>query len=253
MISRSRMGHPCQGHPCHINDRFGMFLPAGFYNKTFMWPRSGWDKLYEPAIRKMAGLGDAPTEEDPDVYAATYAHCDLLIVGAGPAGIDAALEAAATNKRVMLIDEQDECGGAALADPLLWPWLERSMIALSDAPNVTIQTRTTVFGYYHDNFIGAVERLTDHKPQNGDGPREKLWRIRAAEVILAQGAIERPLVFDGNDTPGVMLSSAAKVFANRYGLAVGKSVVSNSSGNSVQTPGIRYNGRLGCPRLCSSS
>lgn len=207
-----------------VNDRLGMFFPAGFYNKTFMWPRSFWDRLYEPAIRNMAGLGDAPTEDDPDIYASTYAHCDLLIVGAGPAGIDAALEGAASNKRVTLIDEQDELGGGALADPALWPWLERSMKALADAQNVTILTRTTAFGFYHDNFIGAVERLTDHLPDGGCAPREKLWRIRAGEVILAQGAIERPLVFDGNDTPGVMLSSAAKVFANRYSLAVGKSV-----------------------------
>ncbi|WP_395637785.1 2Fe-2S iron-sulfur cluster-binding protein, partial [Sphingorhabdus sp.] len=207
-----------------INDRLGMFFPAGFYNKTFMWPRSFWEKLYEPAIRKMAGLGDAPTQEDPDIYASTYAHCDLLIVGAGPAGIDAALEAMGSNKRIILIDEQDELGGGALADPALWPWLERSRKALIDAANVTILIRTTAFGYYHDNFIGAVQRLTDHMPDNSDSPREKLWRVRAGEVVLAQGAIERPLVFDGNDTPGVMLASAAKVFANRYGVAVGKSV-----------------------------
>lgn len=207
-----------------INDRLGMFFPAGFYNKTFMWPRSFWDRLYEPAIRKMAGLGDAPTEEDPDTYAATYAHTDLLIIGAGPSGIDAALEAASSGKRVMLIDEQDEAGGGALADPSLWPWLERSMKALNDAHNVTILARTTALGYYHDNFIGAVERLTDHLADAGNLPREKLWRIRAGEVILAHGAIERPLVFDGNDIPGVMLSSAAKVFALRYGGAVGQSV-----------------------------
>lgn len=215
-----------------INDRLGMFFPAGFYNKTFMWPRSFWEKLYEPAIRKMAGLGDAPTEEDPDTYAATYAHCDVLIVGAGPAGVDAALEAAATGKRVMLIDEQDEPGGGALADPSLWAWLERSVKALTDAENVTILTHTTAFGYYHDNFVGAVERLTDHRPAGGDTPREKLWRIRAGEVILAQGAIERPLVFDGNDTPGVMLSSAALSFAHRYGVAVGRSIAVMASHDS---------------------
>jgi sarcosine oxidase, subunit alpha len=215
-----------------INDRLGMFFPAGFYNKTFMWPRSFWDKLYEPAIRKMAGLGDAPAEEDPDNYAATYAHCELLIVGAGPAGIDAALEAAATGKRVILIDEQGQAGGGALADPSLWAWLERSLRALNDAPNVTILTRTTAFGYYHDNFIGAVQRLTDHLPAISTNPREKLWRIRAGEVILAQGAIERPLVFDGNDTPGVMLASAAKTYALHYGVAVGRAVVLMASHDS---------------------
>ncbi len=207
-----------------INDRLGMFLPAGFYNKTFMWPRSFWEKLYEPAIRKMAGLGNAPTDIDPDHYAATYAHCDLLIVGAGPAGIDAALAESASGKRIVLIDEQDELGGGALADPALWPWLERSVADLRAAANVRILSRTTAFGYYHDNFIGAVERLTDHLADIGTGPREKLWRIRAGEVVLAQGAIERPLVFDGNDTPGVMLASAGRTFALRYGVAVGKSV-----------------------------
>ena len=207
-----------------INDRLGMFLPAGFYNKTFMWPRSFWDKLYEPLIRRAAGLGEAPSESDPDHYGAVYAHCDLLIVGAGPAGIDAALEVSGTSKRVILIDEQDEPGGGALDDPALWPWLKESLNDLAAAPNVTVLSRTTAFGYYHDNFIGAVERLTDHLAQIGDGAREKLWRIRASELILAQGAIERPLVFAGNDVPGVMLASAARTFLQRYGVAVGRSV-----------------------------
>ena len=207
-----------------INDWLGMFFPAGFYNKTFMWPRSFWDRLYEPAIRRMAGLGDAPSEEDPDHYSAAYSHCDLLIVGAGPAGIDAALEASGTAKRVILIDDQDEPGGGALADPALWPWLKESLKDLAAAPNITILRRTTAFGYYHDNFIGAVERLTDHLAEAGSGAREKLWRIRASEVILAQGAIERPLVFAGNDVPGVMLASAARTFLGRYGVAVGKQV-----------------------------
>lgn len=215
-----------------INDRLGMFFPAGFYNKTFMWPRSFWERVYEPAIRRMAGLGDAPTEADPDHYAATYAHCDLLIVGAGPAGIDAALAASATGKRIILIDEQDEAGGGALADPALWPWLDRSLADLALLPNLTLLTRTTAFGHYHDNFVGAVERLSDHRAPPVQGPREKLWRIRADEVILGQGAIERPLVFAGNDTPGVMLSSAARVFAHRYGVAVGRSVALMASHDS---------------------
>ena len=206
-----------------VNNLFSPVFPAGFYNKTFMWPRSFWEKLYEPAIRKMAGLGEAPSALDPDHYGATYAHCDLLIIGAGPAGIDVALEAAATARRVIIIDEQAELGGGALSDPALWSWLERSVKALAEAPNVRILTRTTAFGYYHDNFIGAVERQTDHLSDVSTGRRETLWRIRAGEVVLAQGAIERPLVFAGNDTPGVMLASAARTWLNRYGVAVGAS------------------------------
>jgi sarcosine oxidase, subunit alpha len=215
-----------------INDRLGRFFPAGFYNKTFMWPRNFWEKLYEPAIRRMAGLGDAPSEIDPDHYSAAHEHCELLIIGAGPAGIDTALEVSGANKRVILIDEQDELGGGALSDPALWPWLERSLKALDAAPNITILKRTTAFGYFHDNFIGGVERLTDHLADIGGGPREKLWKIRAEEVILAQGAIERPLVFEGNDVPGVMLASAARSWALRYGVAVGKQLVVMASHDS---------------------
>ena len=207
-----------------INDKLGMFFPAGFYNKTFMWPRSFWERLYEPAIRRMAGLGGAPDSIDPDHYAATYAHCDLLVVGAGPAGIAAALDAAASGKRVMLIDDQAEIGGSALADPALWNWLAQQVAALGEAAQIRVLTRTTAIGLYHDGFVGAVERCTDHLPEISERAREKLWRIRAGEVVLAQGAIERPLVFDGNDTPGVMLSSAARTWLHRYGVAVGRKV-----------------------------
>ncbi len=215
-----------------ITNRLSFLFPAGFYNKTFMWPRSFWERLYEPAIRQMAGLGEAPDAPDADHYAATYAHYDLLVVGAGPAGIAAALAAAGTQARVVLIDEQGEIGGGALSDPALWPWLTDSVKALAAASNMQILTRTTAFGYYHDNFIGAVERLIDHRALVGAGPREKLWRIRAAEVVLAQGAIERPLVFAGNDSPGVMLASAARTWLNRYGVAVGKALLVMASHDS---------------------
>ncbi len=215
-----------------INDRLGALFPAGFYNKTFMWPRSAWEKLYEPAIRKMAGLGESPKERDPDHYGATYAHCELLVIGAGPAGIAAAMDAAATGGRVILIDEQEEPGGGALADPAQWAWLAESLAKLA-ALGVTVFSRTTAIGHYHQNFVVAVERLTDHlAPSQAAGPREKLWRIRAGEVVLAQGAIERPLVFDGNDVPGVMLASAGRALALRFGVAVGRAVVVMASHDS---------------------
>ncbi|MDE2339464.1 MAG: (2Fe-2S)-binding protein, partial [Alphaproteobacteria bacterium] len=215
-----------------LNNLLSPLFPAGFYNKTFMWPRSFWEKLYEPAIRRMAGLGEAPSSPDPDHYTAIYAHCELLIVGGGPAGLDAALEASGTGQRVILVEQDEELGGGALADPKLWPWLERTDKALKAAPNVTILTRTTAFGAYHDNLIGAIERLSDHLSEPGAGAREKLWRIRAAEVVLATGAIERPLVFAGNDVPGVLLSSAARTYALRHGVSVGRKVVVVASHDS---------------------
>ncbi len=209
-----------------LNDVFGALFPAGFYNKTFMWPRSAWENLYEPVIRQLAGLGDSPVARDPDHYDATYAHCEVLVVGGGIAGITAALTAAEDGGRVFLLDEQDELGGGALADPAQWHALDTLKDALAAASNITVLTRTCAFGYYHQNFIGATQSLTDHlSPAEASGPRERLWRIRAGEVILAQGAIERPLVFHGNDVPGVMLAIAGRTLALRYGVAVGNAVV----------------------------
>ncbi len=209
-----------------LNDVFGALFPAGFYNKTFMWPRSAWERLYEPVIRQLAGLGDSPVARDPDHYDATYAHCEVLVVGGGMAGMAAALAAAEQGGRVILIDEQDELGGGALSDPAQWPALDALRVQLGACANVKVLTRTCAFGYYHQNFIGATEHLTDHlRPAEASGPRERLWRIRAGEVVLAQGAIERPLVFHGNDVPGVMLASAARTLALRYGVAVGRAVV----------------------------
>ncbi len=215
-----------------INDFFYMLFPAGFYNKTFMWPKSFWDKVYEPAIRKMAGLGPAPIDEDADKYASLYSHCETLIVGSGPAGIAAALSACEKPGRVILIDEQNEFGGSLLSTPNLtinaipaWQWLKNSLAILKGRQNVTLLARTTVIGYYHDNFLGAVERITDHeKDINQNKARECLHRIRAGEVILATGAIERPLVFPNNDRPGVMLASAARSYLNRYGVVVGEKI-----------------------------
>jgi len=215
-----------------FNNVFSMFFPAGFYNKTFMWPKSFWDKVYEPFIRNMAGLGPAPIANDPDNYASTYGHCETLIIGAGPAGIAAALAAAKKGDRVILVDEQAELGGSLLSTPDVeidgvkaTNWLGKSLKTLAKTENVTLMPRTTAIGYWHDNFVALSERLTDHIPDMDVGPvREELHRIRAGRVILAQGGIERPLVFNGNDRPGVMLASAAQTYLNKYGVAVGNEV-----------------------------
>ena len=227
-----------------FNNVFSMFFPAGFYNKTFMWPKSFWDKVYEPFIRNLAGLGTAPTADDPDNYASTYGHCETLIIGAGPAGIAAALAAAKKSERVILVDEQGELGGSLLSTPNIeidgikaMDWLAKSLKTLAKAENVRLMPRTTAIGYWHDNFVALSERITDHLPNIDVGPvREKLHRIRAARVIIAQGGIERPLVFNGNDRPGVMLASAAQTYLNKYGVAVGNEVaVFTSHDQAYQT------------------
>ncbi|WP_409432973.1 sarcosine oxidase subunit alpha [Litorimonas sp. RW-G-Af-16] len=224
-----------------FNNVFSRFFPAGFYNKTFMWPKSFWDKVYEPFIRHMAGLGPAPKSEDPDVYASTYGHCETLIIGAGPAGIAAALAAAKSGERVILVDENAHLGGSLLSTPSVMiegqtatDWLAKSTAKLEKSETVTVLTRTTAIGYFHDNFVALAERLTDHLPDAPVGTaREKLHRIRAGKVILAQGGIERPLVFNGNDRPGVMLASAAQTYLNKYGVAVGNEVAIFTSHDSA--------------------
>lgn len=216
-----------------VNDLLAPFLGAGFYYKTFMHPRGAWEKLYEPFIRRAAGLGEAPKEPDPDHYANRFAHCDVLIAGGGAAGIAAALAAANTGAHVILADEQNEFGGAllsesgALIDGKPAPqWVQDSIAALRAMPHVTLLTRTTVFGYFQQNFLALVERVTDHVAHPAtDTPRERLWQVRAKEVVIASGAHERPLVFSGNDRPGVMLADAARTYCNRYGVLVGRNIV----------------------------
>jgi len=229
-----------------FNDKFSMFFPAGFYNKTFMWPKSFWDKIYEPFIRNMAGLGPAPTHDDPDSYASTYDHCETLIVGAGPAGMSAALQASKSGGRVVLVDENPQIGGSLLSTPSVEidgapasEWIEKTRKALDKAANVTVMTHTTAIGYWHDNFVALNERLTDHLPHAPIGTvREKMHRMRAGKVILAQGGIERPLVFNGNDVPGVMLASAAQTFMGRYGVAIGNDVTLFTSHDSAYAAAV---------------
>ncbi|ABQ61036.1 sarcosine oxidase alpha subunit [Brucella ovis ATCC 25840] len=224
-----------------INDAFSRFFSAGFYYKTFMWPKSFWNKVYEPFIRGAAGLGKSPSEPDPDTYASRYAYCDVLVVGAGPAGLAAALEAAKSGAKVMLCDEQAELGGSLLSEPepvingrASWDWLDETLAALAAMPNVTLLPRTTAIGYYHQNMLGLCQRLTDHLPNPpANAPRERMWRVRAKQVVLAQGAIERPLVFAGNDRPGVMLAGAGRTYLNRYGVKVGHKAVIVTSHDSA--------------------
>ena len=224
-----------------INDRLSAFFPAGFYYKTFMWPKSAWKSLYEPLIRRAAGLGRAPTQPDPDRYAQRYAHCDVLVVGAGPAGIAAAVAAADTGARVIVCDETAEFGGSLLSEihatidgqPAL-VWVQQNLRSLADNNRVTLLTRTTAFGYFPHNLIGLNQRLTDHLAQPPKNqPRERLWQVRAKSVVLATGAIERPLVFPGNDRPGILLAGAAHTYLNRYAVRAGSRAVIVTSADSA--------------------
>ena len=213
-----------------VNGLFGPLLAAGFYYKTFMWPASFWERCYEPLIRQAAGLGKASSLPDPQVYDKCWAHCDLLVVGAGPSGITTALTAARTGASVILVDEQ-HCFGGELAgrsnlnadeqhatdSDSANQWLDNCLAELSSLPNARLMLRTTVFGHYDSGVFGALERV-------GQPVAERLWRIVAGQCVMATGAQERPLVFDGNDRPGILLASALQTYVDRYAVVPGQSV-----------------------------
>jgi sarcosine oxidase subunit alpha len=225
-----------------VNSWFARLMPAGFYYKTFMWPKSMWMK-YEHFIRKASGLGVAPRENDPDRYEHTHAHCDLLVVGGGVAGLCAALAAGRAGARVILADEQAEFGGLTLASRAqidgidAAAWIEQAVAELDSMPEVTLLPRSTVFGYHDYNFLTINQRLSDHLPLAERPPsREKLWQVRARQVVLATGAAERPLTFANNDRPGIMLASAVSTYANRYAVRAGNhAVVFTNNDSAYQT------------------
>ena len=212
-----------------LTGTFSGLMPAGFYYKTFMWPAAAWEKLYEPIIRSLSGVGPAPSLPDPDLYISRYAHCDLLVVGGGPAGLAAAMAAAENGARVIICDEQEEFGGALLAQPVqridgrpAQEWVA-SVVSHLKSMCVRLLPRTTAFGYQAQNFVALLERVADHVACPTDGTvRQRVWQVRAKQVVLATGAIERPLVFTNNDRPAIMLAGAVQAYVNRYAVLPGR-------------------------------
>lgn len=216
-----------------VNNLLSPLFASGFYYKTFMWPRSFWKSIYEPSIRAAAGLGRAPELPDPDRYANRFAHADVLVIGGGPAGLAAAVAAMEAGARVMIVDEQTELGGSLLSESEASiegqpgrSWSADLVMALAMSDRVTVLPRTTAFGYFAQNFVALAERVSDHLAAPGANlPRERLWQVRAKEIVIATGAIERPLVFPENDRPGIMLADAGRTYLNRYGVKAGTRAV----------------------------
>ena len=214
-----------------INDRLSNFFTAGFYYKTFMWPAAFWEKLYEPIIRRAAGLGSLSLQDDPDSYDKGFRHCDLLVTGSGPAGLMAALTAGRAGADVILADEDYMLGGRLNAetfpvgDMAGSDWAAATVAELATMPNVRIMPRTTVIGVFDHGIYSAVERVSDHLPVPPEGkPRQILWRIYAKHSILAAGSTERTIAFEQNDRPGIMQASALRAYVNRWAAAPAKRV-----------------------------
>ncbi|MBV1869081.1 MAG: (2Fe-2S)-binding protein, partial [Marinosulfonomonas sp.] len=213
-----------------VNDLLSPFLSAGFYYKTFMWPRAFWEKIYEPIIRRAAGLGALSGLDDTARYDKAYGFCDLLVIGAGPAGLMAALTAVRAGADVLLVDENPFIGGRlrseveVIGGKLGHEWATSVAGELEAMPNVRIMRRTTVTGAYDGGIYGALERVSLHRAAAGDAPLETFWRITAKRAILTTGALERPIAYANNDRPGVMMASAVRSYVNHWGVAPGKKV-----------------------------
>jgi heterotetrameric sarcosine oxidase alpha subunit len=230
-----------------INNFLKIFLPAGFYYKTFMWPKSFWHKVYEPFIRKAAGFGVASIKHDQERYEHKYEYCDLLVTGSGPSGLASAYAAAKNGASVILAEDKPRFGGTLLTSEVNIgnqtgkEWAENIVAELKKMPNVVVKNRSQVFGYYDHNMLVMSERVSDHLPKTKKySPKERLWYIRAKEVVISSGSIERPLVFGNNDTPGVMLSSAAKEYLKIYGVLVGKKPLIFTNNDSGYETAIEF-------------
>ncbi len=230
-----------------INNFLKMFFPAGFYYKTFMWPKSFWYKIYEPFIRKAAGLGVASIEKDKERYEHKFEYCDLLVTGSGPSGLASAYAAAKNGAKVILAEDKPRFGGTLLTDDVSIDnlsgkdWAEKIITELKSMPNVTVKNRSQVFGYYDHNMLVMFERVSDHLEKKSKfTPRQRLWYIRAKETILSTGSIERPIVFGNNDTPGIFLSAAAKEYMKVYGVLVGKKPVIFTNNDSAYETALEF-------------
>ena len=230
-----------------INNFLSKFFPAGFYYKTFMWPKNFWHKIYEPIIRKAAGLGIAPLKPDPDRYEHKFEYCDILVAGSGPSGLASAISAAENGARVILAEDKPRFGGSLLTDEVTIgnkkgkDWADETIEKLKSMPNVIVKNRSQIFGYYDHNMMVMFERTKDHiENPNKFIPRQRLWYIRAKEVIISTGSIERPLVFGNNDRPGVMLASAAKEYMKVYGVLVGKKPIIFTNNDSGYDTAIEF-------------